>query len=50
MVTPSAKRQVSEVLVAEHELPIRRACQIVRLSRAAAPELPIVHSAMNLSP
>ena len=34
-VTPSAKRQVLEVLVAEHALPIRRACQIVRLSRAA---------------
>ena len=49
-VTPSAKRQVSKVLVAEHEPPIRRACQIVRLSRTAAPEPPIVHSAMILSP
>jgi putative transposase len=34
-VTPSAKRQVAEVLVKEHRLPIRRACQIVKLSRAA---------------
>ena len=34
-VTPSAKRQALDVLVAEHQLPIRRACQIVRLSRAA---------------
>ena len=33
--TPSAKRQVIDVLVEAHQLPIRRACQIVRLSRAA---------------
>ena len=34
-VEPSAKRQVAEVLVRDHQLPIRRACQIVKLSRAA---------------
>jgi putative transposase len=26
---------VAEVLVREHQLPIRRACQVVKLSRAA---------------
>ncbi|MGH8621210.1 MAG: IS3 family transposase [Burkholderiales bacterium] len=35
VVTPSAKRQAIVVLVAEHQLPVRRACQAVRLSRAA---------------
>ena len=35
VITPSAKRQVTEVLVGEHQLPVRRACQIVNLSRAA---------------
>ena len=34
-VTPFAKRQVIEVLVREHELPVQRACRVVRLSRAA---------------
>src|SRR5262245_25752617 len=34
-VTPSAKREVLAVLVHEHQLPVRRACQAVRLSRAA---------------
>ena len=34
-VTPSAKREVLAVLVQEHGLPVRRACQAVRLSRAA---------------
>lgn len=34
-MTPSAKREVLAVLVHEHQLPVRRACQAVRLSRAA---------------
>ena len=34
-MTPSAKREVLGVLVHEHGLPVRRACQAVRLSRAA---------------
>jgi len=34
-VTPSAKREVLAMLVQEHGLPVRRACQAVRLSRAA---------------
>jgi putative transposase len=34
-VTPSAKREVLAVLVQEHHMPVRRACQAVRLSRAA---------------
>ena len=34
-MTPSAKREVLAVLVQEHHLPVRRACQAVRLSRAA---------------
>jgi len=34
-VTPSAKREALAVLVQEHHVPIRRACQAVRLSRAA---------------
>src|SRR6516164_5686522 len=34
-VEPSAKRQVMELLVGEHELPIRRACRAVGLSRTA---------------
>ena len=34
-MTPSAKREVLAVLVQDHGLPIRRACQVVRLSRAA---------------
>jgi putative transposase len=34
-VTPSAKREVVAVLVGDHGVPGRRACQAVRLSRAA---------------
>jgi putative transposase len=34
-VTPSAKREVVAVLVGDHGVPVRRACQAVRLSRAA---------------
>ncbi len=34
-VTPSAKRQIAEVLVREHQLPVQRACRVVRLSRTA---------------
>ena len=35
MVTPAARRQVSETLVTEHQLPVRRACRAVGLSRTA---------------
>jgi putative transposase len=34
-VTPSAKREILAVLVLDHGVPLRRACQAVRLSRAA---------------
>ncbi len=34
-MTPSAKREVLEVLIHEHGVAVRRACQAVRLSRAA---------------
>jgi putative transposase len=34
-VTPSAKRQAIAILVDEHRLPVRRACQVMRLARAA---------------
>ncbi len=34
-MTPSAKREVVAVLVGDHGVPVRRACQAVRLSRAA---------------
>ena len=34
-MTPSAKREVLAVLVQEHRISVRRACQAVRLSRAA---------------
>ena len=34
-MTPSAKREVLAMLVTEHGLAVRRACQVVRLSRAA---------------
>jgi putative transposase len=34
-VTPSAKREVLAMLVGEHGLSVRRACQAVRRSRAA---------------
>src|SRR5262249_15178470 len=34
-VTPAARRQVSELLVTEHQLSVRRACRAVGLSRTA---------------
>ena len=34
-MTPSAKRQAIALLVTEHRPPVRRACQVVRLTRAA---------------
>ena len=34
-MTPSAKRQAIAILVDEHRLPVRRACQVMRLARAA---------------
>ena len=34
-MTPAAKREVLAVLVQEHRISVRRACQAVRLSRAA---------------
>jgi putative transposase len=34
-MTPSAKREALAVLVHEHHVPVRRACQAVKLSRAA---------------
>ena len=34
-MTPSAKREILAVLVQDHGLPVRRACQAVRFSRAA---------------
>jgi hypothetical protein len=34
-VRPFAKRQIVEVLVGEHQLPVQQACRVVRLSRAA---------------
>ncbi len=34
-MTPSAKRQAIALLVEDHGLPVRRACQAVRLARAA---------------
>jgi len=34
-VKPSARRQVAEALVQEHQLPIQRACRMVKLSRTA---------------
>jgi putative transposase len=39
-VTPSAKREALAVLVQEHGVPIRRACQAVKLSWAAYYRLP----------
>lgn len=47
-MTPSAKRQAIALLVAEHCLPVRRACQAVRLTRAAwyrPPPAPLVRDA-----
>ena len=34
-LTPSAKREVIRIMTEEHDLPIVRACQVARLSRAA---------------
>ena len=34
-MTPSARRQIAELLVADHRLSVQRACRVVRLSRAA---------------
>lgn len=47
-MTPSAKRQAIALLVTEHRLPVRRACQAVRLTRAAwyrPPPAPLVRDA-----
>ena len=38
---PSAKRQLAEVLVQEHRLPVQRACRVVRLSRTAYYQPPV---------
>jgi putative transposase len=40
-VRPSARRQVAETLVHEHQLPVQRACRVVRLSRTAYYQPPI---------
>ncbi len=34
-VRPSPKRQIADVLVRDHHLPVQRACRVVRLSRTA---------------
>ena len=34
-VRPFAKRQIAELLIGEHQLPVQRACRVVGLSRAA---------------
>jgi putative transposase len=39
-MTPSARRQVAELLVADHRLSVQRACRVVRLSRAAYDQPP----------
>lgn len=41
---PSAKRQIIDVLVQEHQLSVQRACRTVRLSRAAYYRPPVVAS------
>ena len=35
IVGPSAKRQGAALLVGDHRLPVRRACRVMRMSRAA---------------
>jgi putative transposase len=35
------KRQIAEVLVREHQLPVQRACRVVRLSRTAYYQPPV---------
>jgi transposase InsO family protein len=44
-LTPSAKREAIRIMTAEHDLPIVRACQVARLSRAAyyKPGVHVVH-------
>ena len=39
-MTPSAKRQAIALLVSEHRVSVVRACQVVRLARAAWYRLP----------
>jgi putative transposase len=41
VVKPSARRQVAEALVQEHQLSIQRACRVVRLSRTAYYQPPV---------
>ena len=41
---PFAKRQIAEVLVSEHQLPVQQACRVVRLSRAAYYRPPVSSS------
>ena len=41
IVGPSAKRQLAEVLVQEHRLPVQQACRVVRLSRTAYYQPPV---------
>lgn len=41
VVRPSARRQVAEALVREHQLPVQRACRMVRLSRTAYYQPPV---------
>jgi putative transposase len=48
-VTPSAKRQATEVFVKEHRLPIQRACRIVGLSRTAFYRVPRLSSERDAS-
>ncbi|MEZ5289828.1 MAG: IS3 family transposase [Vicinamibacterales bacterium] len=44
VVRPSARRQVVEALVQDHQLPVLRACRVVRLSRTAYYEPPVAAS------
>ena len=41
MIGPSAKRQGAALLVGEHRLPVRQACRVMRLSRAAYYQPPV---------
>src|ERR1700736_4247468 len=43
-VRPFAKRQIAELLVNEHELPVQRACRVVGLSRTAFYRPPVLAS------
>ncbi len=40
-VRPSAKREIAALLVREHQLPVQRACRVVRLSRTAYHQPPM---------